>query len=255
MKLKTITIDGKTYAEVDGDKPIYTDDAGKDVAFDAPGTVATISRLNSEAKGHREGKERAEGLLKTFEGVDPAAARDAMDKLSKIDAKKLVEAGDMDAAIAAAIKPYTEKLAAADKTIEELGDTLNKSLIGNGFSQSKFAAEKLTPAGVDLLRTMFADRMKVEGGQVVGYDTNGQKLYSKSRPGELASFDEVVEALVDTYPHKDHILKGVGGGSGAQHNNGGGSGGGKSKSLEEFNAMSPRDRAQFMAKGGAVADA
>lgn len=255
MKLKTVTIDGKTYAEIDGDKPIYTDDTGKDVAFDAPGTVATISRLNGEAKGHREAKEAAEAKLKTFEGVDPAAARDAMDKLSKIDAKKLVEAGDMDAAIAAAIKPYTEKLQAADSTIAELNGTLQKSLIGNGFSQSKFAAEKLTPAGVDLLRTMFADRMKVENGQVVGYDANGQKLYSKSRPGELASFDEVVETLVDTYPHKDHILKGVGGGSGAQHNNGGGSGGGKSKSLEEFNAMSPRDRAQFMAKGGAVADA
>lgn len=255
MKLKTLTIDGKTYAEVDGDKPIYTDDAGKDVAFDAPGTVATISRLNGEAKGHREAKEAAEAKLKTFEGVDPAAARDAMDKLSKIDAKKLVEAGDMDAAIAAAIKPYTEKLSAAEQREQEMTTTLHKSLIGNGFGQSKFAAEKLTPAGVDLLRTMFADRMKVEGGQVVGYDQNGQKLYSKARPGELASFDEVVESLVDSYPHKDHILKGVGGGSGAQHNNGGGSSGGKTKTLEDFNAMSPKDRAAFMAKGGAVADA
>lgn len=252
MKLRTITIEGKTYAEVDGDKPVYETDDGKVVAFDAPGTVATISRLNSEAKGHREAKEAAERALKTFEGVDPAAARDAMDKLSKIDAKKLVEAGDMDAAIAAAIKPYAEKLSAAEKKEAELTGSLSKAVIGNAFSQSKFAADKLTPAGADLIRTMFGDRLKVEGASVVGYDQNGQKLYSKSRPGELASFDEALAELVDSYPHKDHILKGTGGGSGTQPN-GGGSGTAKVKTQQEFNAMAPKERAAFMTNGGSIA--
>ncbi len=95
MKLKTITIDGKTYAEVDGDKPVYEDEDGKPVAFDAPGTRDTIRRLNGEAKSHREAKEAAEAKIKEFEGLDVKAARDAIDKLSKIDAKKLVESGDM----------------------------------------------------------------------------------------------------------------------------------------------------------------
>ncbi|EKU62129.1 hypothetical protein ACINNAV113_2926 [Acinetobacter baumannii Naval-113] len=36
MKLKTVTIDGKVYAEVDGDKPIYIHDDGKEMPHDAP---------------------------------------------------------------------------------------------------------------------------------------------------------------------------------------------------------------------------
>lgn len=254
MKLRTVTIEGKTYAEVDGDKPVYETDDGKTVAFDAPGTVATISRLNGEAKGHRERAEKAESTLKTFEGVDPAAARDAMDKLSKIDAKKLVEAGDMDAAIKAAIRPYEEKLSAAEKATGELSSKLERAVIGNAFSQSKFAAEKLTPAGVDLVRNLFGNRLKVEGDAVVGIDTNNQKVYSRARPGELASFDEIVEQFVESYPHKDHILKAVGGGAGTKPG-AGGSSGSKTKSQQEFDAMSPKDRAAFMTNGGSIAAA
>ena len=68
MKLKTVTIDGKVYAEVDGDKPIYIHDDGKEMPHDAPHSVATIARLNNEAKTHREAKEAAEKALKAFEG-------------------------------------------------------------------------------------------------------------------------------------------------------------------------------------------
>lgn len=249
MRLK---LDEAGHVVVSDGKPVYVDDTGKDVAFDAPATIATISRLNGEAKGHREAKEAAEARLKAFEGLEAAAARDAIDKLSKIDAKKLVEAGDMDAAIKAAVKPYEDKLAAAERTTGDLSTRLQKAMIGNGFSQSKFAAEKLTPAGVDLIRTMYGDRIKVEGDAVVGYDANGQKLYSKARPGELASFDEVVETLVESYPFKEHILKGSGSsGAGGKPANGGGST--KTKTESEFEAMSPKERASFMAGGGTIA--
>lgn len=255
MKLKTIEVDGKTYALVQDGKPVYEGDDGKDVAFDAPGTIATISRLNGEAKGHREGKEAAEAKLKVFDGLDAAAARDAIDKLSKIDAKKLVEAGDMDAAIQAAIKPYADKLALAEKSTGELTTQLHRAVIGNGFGSSKYAAEKLTPAGVDLVRTMFGDRLKVEDGKVVGYDANGQKLYSKARPGELADFDEVIETMVEAYPFKDHILKGGGGsGSGKEPGKGGAGGGPKTITRSEFDKLSQSERQAKFKDGFKVVD-
>lgn len=256
MRLKTITIDGKTYAEVDGDKPVYDDDDGKTIAFDAPGTRDTIRRLNSEAKSHREAKEAAESSLKAFEGMDAKAAREAIEKLSQIDAKKLVEAGDMDAAIAAAIKPYTEKLNAAESKITDLTGSLNKEVIGNRFSSSKYAAEKLTPAGVDLIKTMFRDRLQIEGNQVIGTDQNGQKIYSRARPGELADFEEVIESFVESYPYKDHILKGSGhNGSGKQPGSDGHGGGSKVVPQDKFDAMTPKERASFMADGGQIAAA
>lgn len=256
MRLKTITIEGKTYAEVDGDKPLYIEDDGKEVAFDAPGTRQTISRLNGEARGHREAKEAAESKLKAFEGMEAATARDAIDKLSKIDAKKLVEAGDMDAAIQAALKPVQEQLATATKLNETLTGDLNREVIGNRFASSKFAAEKLTPAGIDVVKLMYADKIKVEDGKVVGYDQNGGKLYSRARPGELADFEEIVETFVSAYPHKDHILRGTGAaGSGAQPANGGGKSGQKTLTRAEFNTLSPADQGSKIRDGFTVVDA
>lgn len=255
MKLKIKTIDGVDYAVVQDGKPVYEGDDGKDVAFDAPGTVATISRLNGEAKGHREAKEAALEQLKAFDGLDAAKAKDALEKINNIDTKKLIDAGDMDNAIKQATAPLQEQLAAKVKEIETLTGTLNTEMIGSRFGQSKFASEKLTPAGADLIKTLYADRMKVENGQVIGYDQNGQKLYSKARPGELASFDEMLESFVDGYSHKDHILKGSGAqGGGSQPGNGSGSGG-KKISRAEFDALAPADKTAKMNNGFEVVDA
>ncbi|HCJ1630488.1 TPA: hypothetical protein NQQ18_005298, partial [Klebsiella pneumoniae] len=68
----------------------------------------------------------------------------------------------------------------------------------------------------DLLQARFGQSFKVEEGKVVAYDGTGNKIYSRSKPGELASFDEALEFLVEQYPQKDYILKSSG-------NNGGGS--------------------------------
>lgn len=237
MKLRTVEIDGKTYAEVQDGKPVYDGDDGKPVAFDVPGAAATMTSLRGEAMRHREAKEAAETKLKAFDGLDAAGARDALDKLSRIDAKKLVEAGDMDAAIQAALKPLQEQLASANKTVETLTGSLNGEKIGNAFGRSKFVTEKLTPAGADLVRSMFGDRLKVEDGKITGYDANGQKLFSKANPGILADFDEIVESLVEAYPYKDHILAGTGGhGGGAKDSSGGGSGA-KTMSRADFDRL------------------
>lgn len=248
MKLK---LDESGNVVLSDGKPVYVHDDGKEVAFDAAGTVATITRLNGEAKTHREAKEAAETRLKAFEGIDPAAARDAVDKLSQIDAKKLVEAGDMDAAIQAAVKPYAERLSAAEKQNTDLTTALGQETVSNRFAMSKYAAENLTPAGVDLIRTIYAGRLKVEEGRVVGTDPNGGKMFSNARPGELADFDEVIATFVETYPHKDHILKGtVGPGGGANQPNGGG--GGKTLKQSAFDALPAKERAAKMDAGFTV---
>src|SRR3546814_12734191 len=61
VKLKTIEVEGKVYAEVQDGKPVYVEDDGKELAFDAVGTRTTISRQNGQAKTHRERAEAAEG--------------------------------------------------------------------------------------------------------------------------------------------------------------------------------------------------
>ena len=90
MKLKTVTVEGKTYAEVEDGKPVYIHDDGKEVPFDAVTTVSRISTLNREAQSHREAKEAAEASLKTFEGLDPEKARKAVEGLSGVELMPMV---------------------------------------------------------------------------------------------------------------------------------------------------------------------
>ncbi|WP_367869728.1 DUF6651 domain-containing protein, partial [Pseudomonas lundensis] len=80
---------------------------------------------------------------------------------------------------------------------------------------------------VDMVQATFGQNLKVEEGKVVAYDTQGQKIFSRSRPGELADFDEAIETLVSQYPHRDHILKSSDANGGGAQGSGGGNSGAK----------------------------
>lgn len=242
MKLKTQTIEGVEYAVVQDGKPVYIGDDSREIAFDAPGTVATITRLNGEAKGHREAKEKAETALKAFEGItDPAAALKAIETMGSLDQKKLIDAGEVEKVKAEAIKAVEEKYAPVVKENETLKGELHGEKIGGAFTRSKFIAEKLAiPA--DLAQARFGSNFKLEDGKVVAYDQSGNKLYSKASPGNLAEFDEAFELLVDAYPYKDNILKGDVKGGGGAHNPGGNAGGKRTMTRTEFAALPPADQ-------------
>lgn len=209
MKLKTTQIDGKTYAEVNEQGlPLYIHDDGKEVAHDAAQTVATITRINGEAKSNRERYEKAETALTTFAGIeDPVAAKKAMETLKNFDDKKLVDAGEVEKVKAEAIKAVEEKYAPIVQERDALQNQLHGELIGGGFARSQMIKDKISvPA--DMVQAQFGRNFKVENGKVVAYDNHGQQIYSRSRPGELADFDEALDQLIDGYQYKDHILKG-----------------------------------------------
>ncbi|UFQ02250.1 DUF6651 domain-containing protein [Pseudomonas fitomaticsae] len=222
MKLKIVEVDGKQYAEVLDGKPVFIGDDGKDIAFDAVGTRDTITRLNAEARSHRTRAETAEDLVKTFEGIaDPAAARKALETVANLDAKKLVDAGEIERVKAEISKGYQAQLDEANGKSQTLEQQLYAEKIGGSFSRSKYITEKMAvPA--DMVQATFGSNFKIEEGKVVAYDAQGQKIYSKARPGELADFNESLETLVSQYPHRDHILKSSNANGGGAQNGGGG---------------------------------
>lgn len=252
MKLK-LTPEG--HAVVQDGKPVYIHDDGKEVAFDAPGTVATISRLNGEAKGHRERAEQAEAKFKPFEGItDPAAALAALNTVANLDAKKLVDAGEVQKVRDETTKALEEKYKPVIKKAEKLEAELYGEKIGGAFARSKFIAEKVAiPA--DLLQASFGKHFKIEDGQVVAYGVDGNKVFSKASPGNPAPFEEALELLVDQYPHRAAILKGSGAsGSGASGNHQG-AGGKRTITRAQFDSMdqaAQRAAAAEMSKGTAV---
>lgn len=229
MKLK---LDDSGHAVLQDGKPVYVTVEGKEIAFDAPGTVSTISRLNAEAKSHRERAEAAEGKLKAFEGIDdPAEARKALNHVKNWDAKKFVEAGEVEKLNAEISKVYEDRVKRAETRAQALEQTLNDELIGGSFARSKLIADKFAIPS-DFVKARFGQHFRVEDGKVVALDGAGNKLYSPARPGELADFDEALGMIVESYPQKAQILKGTGAtGGGATGGAGNGSMGTVAKNL------------------------
>lgn len=240
MKLKTIDKDGVIYAEVQDGKPVYVDDGGKEIAFDAPATAATISRITGESQRYKERAQTAETSLKAFEGIeDPEAARKALTTVKNLDDKKLIDAGQVETIKAEAIKAVEERYKPIVEERDRLQGDLYNEKIGGAFSRSPLIVGEKAKFAIpaDLVQARFGQHFKIEDGKTVATDTAGNKIYSKARPGEYADFDEALETIVEAYPHKDSILRGSGqSGSGAQGNQGGQGGG------ADLSKLSPVDR-------------
>lgn len=251
MKLK---LDAEGHVVVQDGKPVYVYEDGKEVAFDALGTVGKISGLNAEAKGHRERAEAFEDKLKAFEGIEDAAeAKKALGIVKNLDEKKLIDAGQVETIKAAAIKAVEDKYAPIVKERDTLQSELVSEKVGGSFSRSKYIADKLAiPA--DMVQSAFGQNFKLEGNQVVGYDKAGNKLFSREKPGDIAGFDEALEIIVSGYAHKDTIMKSSGASGGGSKGAGGASGDPKSISRAAYEEMPPEARAAHFKSGGKITD-
>lgn len=244
MKLK---LDAEGHVVLSEGKPVYVHDDGKEVAYDAPATIAKISQLNGEAKSHRERAEAAETKLKTFDGIeDPAAARKALQTVKNLDDKKLVDAGDVERVKTEAISAVEAKYKPIVEERDRLQSDLYAERIGGAFSRSKFIADKCAiPA--DFVQARFGQNFKIENGKTVAKGADGNPIFSRTRPGEHAEFEEALEILVEQYPHKDQILKGTGSsGTGARPGNGGG----QTFTQKKSDFKTEKDRAAFVNEHG-----
>lgn len=220
----------------------------KPVEVDWLSAIGTISRLNKENKERRETAKELEGKNKElaeagklFEGLDPKEARKALDTLKNIDSGKLLEAEKVEAFKRSLLEAAeAEKKTIKDsfqKQIETLEDENRKKeseiyrlVVSNSFTNSPYVRKLEAPP--DMIEAKFRDNFKVEDGIPVAY-LNGDKVFSRNRPGELASFDEAIEIIIEKYPGKDKLLPGQKPGSG------GGEGGGAGQTItrEQLRAM------------------
>jgi hypothetical protein len=234
---------------VDAEKklPIYVYADGREAPFDADQTIANIGRLNGEAKGNRERAEQAEARLKSFDGIeDGETARKALETVKNIKDGDLIAAGKVqeikDAAAASAKQAVADATRAAEAREKALTDDnaklmgdLNSHIIGGSFSSSKYIADKLAiPA--DIAQKVFGDRFKVDGGKLVPMGPDGNPIFSATRHGEHADFEEAMQVIVGQYANKDQILKGVGASGGGATGGKGGAGG------ADLSKLSPTER-------------
>ncbi|AIU29348.1 hypothetical protein LV28_24725 [Pandoraea pnomenusa] len=238
--------DGKIVTqEVNGQQlPVFINASGGEAPFDADATLGNISRLNGEAKSHRERAEKAEGALKAFEGIaDPAAAIAALETVKNLNDKKLVDAGEVQKVKDQAIASVRAEYDPIVKERDSLKTALFDEKIGGAFARSKFIGEKVAiPA--DFVQASFGKHFTVEDGKIVAKDASGNQLFSRTRHGEPADFEEALSILIDGHPQRDSILKGSGASGGGA--SGGGNGGGSGKrtiTRSQFEGMGAAEQA------------
>jgi hypothetical protein len=248
MELKIVEIDGKTYAPVVDGRVLATD-GEKTIDLDPIGLSSRVRALNGESMSHRRAREEAEARAARYSGIeDPEAALRALQTVQNLDAKKLIDAGEVDNIKASIAQSYEAKVSEISKRAEAAENRLRAELIGGAFARSKFVSEKLTiPAA--LLQSYYGARFEVgEDGNVMARDNRGNLIYSAS--GDPATFDEAIEILVKNDPHVKELMRGNGvKGTGAQGADGRGNTGEKTMTRTEFEALSPGDRANKMREG------
>mgnify|MGYP003650918999 CR=1 FL=1 len=197
------------------------DDKSKDKPSDKEAELLKdMMKWKQKAKENEEAaaaiRKEADEKLKVFEGIDPAAARDALKAAKDAERKSLESKGQYDrvleqvnkdhadelAKVAAAVKERDDALAARDKTINEL-------TVGNNFGNSKFINEKLvlSPAKA---KQLYDAHFDVEDGKVVGYDKprgSAERTPLVGTGGKPLEFEAAIEKIVSADPDFERIKK------------------------------------------------
>lgn len=233
------TADGSIETDDDGN-PIYIADGGEETAV----KYETAIQLRGEAKSHRTRAERAEAELKKFEGLDPKAAREALEKLKDVDLDKLVASDKLEEVKTQMREQFEQDIRDRDEKLAQAQRDADNLRLDNAFRSSEFLNERLA-VPIDAAKATFRDRFKVENGKVVPLNENGEPLYSKKNAGEIATVDEAYQQFIEARSDKDTWIKAPEvGGSGSQ-GGGGGSGTGNKMKRADFDALEPAKQTEI----------
>lgn len=271
MPVKTVTVEDKTYAELNDDgNPIYVLEDGSEQGYNGEELAGSLSQTKQESARHRTALKDAQDKLKPFDGIDnleeyKTTADKAIEKVKNLDDKQLVDAGKVEEIKQAAVTVVEErhqnlikeKYEPIEKERDALKVKLDKEMVGGRFARSKFIEEKVAiPA--PMVQSYFGHHFSIEDDKVVAKTEAGNPVYSKANPGEPAEFEEALQIIIEASPYKENILKGTGkAGTGAPGSGAGGVPGEKTMSRADANKLAvdnPAEMAKRMADGWVVID-
>jgi hypothetical protein len=260
MKLK---VDDKGNVVLDNGLPVWVADDGKEIAYNVPELVNKLSAVNSESAGRRKEIDELTAKLKVFDGIDPEKYKALEAKAADLESGKLIESGkleevrqqisqgyaakiaDLEKARAADVEKSTQALQAKDAAIRSL-------LVKSAFDASGYLREK-TVLPPDLAYQSFGKHFEVkeENGELKVVATiEGQPIFSRANPGTPATPEEAIEAIIESYPMRDRIMKTTQGGANTPPSGVPG-GGGAPKSLADCKTEDEKV-AYLKSKAGAV---
>lgn len=233
-------------------KPVYTNEDGQEMAFDANEAFNKFHTLGEENKSWRLKYEKANETAKAFEGFTPEQVKANAEIAAKFKEHEAIKNGEIEKLKTEIVATSEKKLAETKQTYEsmlnalkadkeKLNSALNDNILSNHFFNSKFIKENLI-LPPDIVKAQFGSKFKidVDTGKVFAVGDDGSPLLSEKKLGTIADFEDAIEMLIKAYPHKDAILKSSGTPGGGM--NPGGSGRGTPAELAILN--DPKARAE-----------
>ena len=174
------TDDNGTMVLTDGN-PVWIEEDGNEKVVNYSAMADSLRKANREAAERKAALRELEPLKAAVEGIEDLpgfvkTAKKNAELVAAMDAKVKQGEEDMQARIAAALKPVQDKLAESENARAELTSCYNAEKIGNAFAGSKYASEKLQSAA--LARELFARNFSVEDGELVARSATGEPLYN-----------------------------------------------------------------------------
>lgn len=226
MKIK---LDDKGNAVLSGGMPVFVDDDGRETAVD-------VAALMTSAKEHKSAARQREREL-----AEATAKLEAASKGGANDAERIKAA-------------YEAQLAELKGKAEAAEAARAKALVDAALKGSVFLEKRVHESAQPLVAPAYRHHLAVDGERIVVKDQRGQVILSRANPLEPASVDEGLELLISQSPHADRILRGTQlPGSGAAAS-GGGAAGGLRLTRQQFDAMTPKERAASMQSGAQITD-
>lgn len=248
--ISALAFDNKNVWKVDADGKIVMKD-GHPVYLDFNGaeqtmTIERINSFNSEAATHRSQRKKAEDDLKKYERdgklLDPELAFKAIETVGKLDAKKLIDAGEVDKLTDQIKTQFTQQLTEAQTALKQRETELDNLHVANVFANSEFIRNRVAVPR-DMFEASMRPYIKRDKGKNVYLDRDGNTLMSAKNVGSpVDDPEEAFELLVNRHPQKDVILKATQQSGSGNNGNGGNRGGGNTIKRTEFDAMSPADK-------------
>ena len=196
MEYLVIEEDGKVVGVKTGEKgmPLVKDTDGKEFELDAIHLFSKIPALQTEAKDHRLKKEDALKRLEPYDGMDAAAAKEALEKVKLYGESEMMAMGDVEKLKAQLLKVETERqeeikrnyeqaLGERDATIIEMQGDIYKAVVSSQFSKSPWftGTDPKTILTPDIAEAYFGRNFKVDkidnALTVIGY-VGEDKVYS-----------------------------------------------------------------------------
>lgn len=225
---------------------IYIKPDNSEFVADIAQMFGKITELGTESATNRRRAETAEAAVKVFEGLDPAAARTALQTVKDIKDGDLINKGKLEEVRTEITKSLQATIDAGTTENASLKSRLNNTLLTNAFASSKFVKDKLV-IPVDLVQAAFGSNFSIDdAGKIKAKSADGNTVYSRKTAGVEAELDEALEILVDAYPNKASILKGANVGGTGNQGRGGGTGNQKVYKRDAYEAMDPAGKSAAM---------